>query len=164
MASNVITPNILKNGAYDQVYRMPLAEIIYKELWLPADYGFGVPCGEDCIYHYRCIETTFVDRWLHIMDACREAPRYKIIFKSIKLNGFVYPLAAKVGEDNKHIALMDGHNRLTAAFDQKHKYIPVFIANPAYKVEDLVATDSNYWPGGQMDSFFSRLDNDPAAC
>ena len=151
----MLTADILSTNELDQVYRIPLDEIVYSESWFPADYGIGIDCGTNCRYHYTCISTPFVDRWFDVMDQCRKSIRYNNIFLSIKNNDFIYPLAAR--QEDTSIALIDGHNRITAAFDLAMKFIPVLIANPATPIHELVSIDSNYWNGGVADSLFPGL-------
>lgn len=158
----MLTTKILATNELDQVYRMSLNEIIYAESWFPADYGIGLECGQNCIYHYTCISVSFIDRWFDIMDQCRQSTRYTNIISSIKNNGFIYPLAAR--KEKQHVGLMDGHNRFTAAFDIGMKFIPILIASETTPINELVAVDSNYWNGGIADSLFSRLDKHNIAC
>lgn len=133
------------------LYTIPIKEIIYSGLWTPGDFvpNFSDNCLELYEYHvchhvrYRW-ETTFIKKardW-----------RFSQILTSIKDKGFVVPLGAKIGFDEKHLVLVDGQHRLAAARGLDIDTVEVYIGDSSRAVEELRALDSNYWITGKIDS------------
>jgi hypothetical protein len=91
------------------------------------------------------------------MYNCRADERYLNILKSIKNNGFLFPVAARIGYDDQHIAFIDAHHRITAAYDLGIECVPTLVVDNSIKFFDIVQDDTNIWNGGEIYSFFKPL-------
>lgn len=140
----------------NKIYDVDVQDII--DNWITGDYI------DDC-EHQLCADLEYqecqwlsndndirVQRWNDILKQTVTREHYSNIVDSIINYGFIAPLTAKVGYKNKYIVFMDGHHRLQVALDLGIKTVPVFIGGTEKDRADLVAMDSNWWRGGDVDS------------
>ena len=81
------------------------------------------------------------NRWLEAFDKCREDKSYFKIRRMISEEGFLAPVASKVGHNNDYIVVADGHHRITVAYDLDLEAVPVYIGDRRQRLDDLVAIE-----------------------
>lgn len=133
----------------NKVYTIALSEILYSDLFIPADWmpSFDADCFcLDNNYYHHNHEDLIVDRWSDIIESCRYDDRFELFISELKTNGFVKPVTVKINNDRKQFVFIDGHQRIAAAKTLDISLVPVYIGGITTEPQDLVALDSNYWP------------------
>lgn len=142
-----------------KVYWVSVQEIVHSGLWYPADHDDR--CLKRCNYyagtHYCFHRGSLFNRWMDMMNICREANNYKRIFRRIKRAGFSAPVAAKVGHNNEYVTMVDGHHRVTVAYDLDLDLIPVYIGSRGTRLDNMIAIDSQGWCGTVNSPFFKEF-------
>lgn len=148
LISNKILRGKLPTNA---IYNISLKEIINSNLWTPGDFMPNV--SDDCLtqYEYHVCGPVY-QRWDNTLQVKMQEWRYLRILKSIKEKGFVVPIAAKIGFDEKHIVVVDGQHRIAAALGLDIATVDVYIGDSSRQTRELRALDSNYWSQGNPDS------------
>lgn len=126
-----------------------IKDIIESNIWTPGDF---VPTDPDdiCIskYGYHDCELSFPERWNKTIERCRAQSNYSTLRHAIESNGFLAPLGARIGHNNKHIVLIDGHTRLSAALELDFTHLEVYVSHRDTHRVDLTAGDSGWWKQG----------------